>query len=45
MSLNSQRISSIRILGGEYLPNTLLMVDRLVGEQFPVEIEATEVVT
>jgi enamine deaminase RidA (YjgF/YER057c/UK114 family) len=26
--------------GGQYPPNTLLMVDRLVGEQFLIEIEA-----
>ena len=26
--------------GGEYPPNTLLMVDRLVGEQFLIEVEA-----
>jgi enamine deaminase RidA (YjgF/YER057c/UK114 family) len=25
---------------GEYPPNTLLMVDRLVGEQFVIEVEA-----
>jgi len=30
--------------GGEYPPNTLLMVDRLVGEQFLIEIEAIAVV-
>src|ERR1700740_1546072 len=26
--------------GGQYPPNTLLMVDRLVGEQFLIEVEA-----
>jgi enamine deaminase RidA (YjgF/YER057c/UK114 family) len=30
--------------GGQYPPNTLLMVDRLVGEQFLIEIEAIAVV-
>jgi enamine deaminase RidA (YjgF/YER057c/UK114 family) len=29
--------------GGEYPPNTLLMVDRLVGEQFLIEVEAIAV--
>jgi enamine deaminase RidA (YjgF/YER057c/UK114 family) len=26
--------------GGQYPPNTLLMIDRLVGEQFLIEVEA-----
>ncbi|HTY54076.1 MAG TPA: RidA family protein [Candidatus Binataceae bacterium] len=26
--------------GGKYPPNTLLMIDRLVGEQFLIEVEA-----
>ena len=30
--------------GGQYPPNTLLMVDRLVGEQFLIEVEAVAVV-
>ena len=30
--------------GGQYPPNTLLMVDRLVGEQFLIEVEAIAVV-
>jgi enamine deaminase RidA (YjgF/YER057c/UK114 family) len=30
--------------GGKYPPNTLLMVDRLVGEQFLIEVEAIAVV-
>jgi enamine deaminase RidA (YjgF/YER057c/UK114 family) len=29
---------------GQYPPNTLLMVDRLVGEQFLIEVEAVAVV-
>jgi enamine deaminase RidA (YjgF/YER057c/UK114 family) len=29
--------------GGQYPPNTLLMVDRLVGEQFLIEVEAIAV--
>ena len=28
---------------GQYPPNTLLMVDRLVGEQFLIEVEAIAV--
>ena len=31
-------------LGGQNPPNALLMVDRLVGEQFVIEIEAVAVV-
>lgn len=30
--------------GGQYPPNTLLIVDRLVGEQFLIEVEAIAVV-
>ncbi len=30
--------------GGEYPPNTLLTVDRLVGEQFLIEVEAVAAV-
>ncbi len=30
--------------GGQYPPNTLLMVDRLVGEQFLIEVEAIAVI-
>ena len=30
--------------GSQYPPNTLLMVDRLVGEQFLIEVEAIAVV-
>ena len=31
--------------GGQYPPNTLLMVDRLVGEQFLIEVEAIAAVS
>ncbi len=30
--------------GGQYPPNTLLIVDRLVGEQFLIEVEAIAIV-
>ena len=31
--------------GGKYPPNTLLMIDRLVGEQFLIEVEAIAAVS
>jgi len=31
--------------GGQYPPNTLLMIDRLVGEQFLIEVEAIAAVS
>jgi enamine deaminase RidA (YjgF/YER057c/UK114 family) len=31
--------------GGQYPPNTLVMVDRLVGEQFLIEVEAIAAVS
>jgi len=30
---------------GQYPPNTLLMIDRLVGEQFLIEVEAIAAVS
>lgn len=39
MAIRKELFASI-YPGGQYPPNTLLMVDRLVGEQFLIEVEA-----